>query len=65
VEGRGPGIRREKMTDRRISMLSEEEIKAVAGGDGDPGFPVDPSTEYWQDQLLAYKTGRPSIFGQQ
>jgi hypothetical protein len=53
------------MTDRRISMLSEEEIKAVAGGDGDPGFPVDPSTEFWQDQLLAYKTGRPSIFGQQ
>jgi hypothetical protein len=53
------------MTDRRIRMLSEEEIKAVAGGDGDPPLPVDPSTEYWQDQLLRYKTGSPSIFGQQ
>jgi hypothetical protein len=47
-----------------IKILSEAETELVSGGDSYPNPTIDVS-EYWQDQLLRYKTGLSSVFGEQ
>lgn len=44
-----------------IKILSEVEVERVAGGNGE--YPDDGTDEYWQQEHLAYKTERRSIFG--
>ena len=51
------------METTEIRILSEAETELVSGGDIYPDPMIDVS-EYWQDQLLRYKTGLSSVFGE-
>ena len=44
--------------------MHQDELNRVAGGyPSDSSFPDSGETEYWQRELLAFQTGRPSVFG--